>query len=240
MNNIKNVVKLDEKTIKQIEKKLFGFHKSLDAFREVAKNFEAEIQKSPESIRFLAENGWYLPFDLHIPTINHYAQLVKSGKIEAADNELIKYINSEIESIKIELIEKYPHRASIIKSAIEAHKRRDYYLSIPVFFSQIEGICKEVTGIRFFKLNKNKPATASWAETFQTDSIISILLEPLKINGITRKLQIANSPVGLNRHDILHGESCDYGESEVNSYKALSLLNYIGLTVDQIKKFGLK
>jgi len=32
--------------------------------------------------------------------------------------------------------------------------------------------------------------------------------------------------VGLNRHQVLHGESTQYG-TEMNSLKAISLLNYV-------------
>ena len=49
--------------------------------------------------------------------------------------------------------------------------------------------------------------------------------------NILRQIQIPNEPLGLNRHDVLHGDSFDYGEDKINSYKALSLLLYISETV---------
>ncbi|PUB26349.1 hypothetical protein C8J95_11132 [Elizabethkingia sp. YR214] len=53
------------------------------------------------------------------------------------------------------------------------------------------------------------------------------LLNPLKIISSNRKVQDFDNPIGINRHDILHGQSYDYGENPINSYKALSLLFYI-------------
>jgi hypothetical protein len=147
---------------------------------------------------------------------------------------LIEYFDSKIRKIEKQLILLYPHRSKPLKAAFKAHRNRNYYLSIPVFFAQIEGICQEVTGIRFFKDGKKKPATAKWAEQFKADSIYGLIVEPLHNYGPSRIPQ-ARTPKGINRHDVLHGTSCDYGEDKVNGYKTLSLLNYVGLTIHQVK-----
>ena len=70
----------------------------------------------------------------------------------------------------------------------------------------------------------------------KSDSIIEIVLEPLKHTGVTRQKQNLSNPLGINRHDVLHGDSVDYGKDKVNSYKVLSLLNYIGETVYMAKQ----
>ena len=38
---------------------------------------------------------------------------------------------------------KYPERKHIISAAIKAHIDKNYYLSIPTLFAQIDGICKK-------------------------------------------------------------------------------------------------
>ncbi len=60
---------------------------------------------------------------------------------------------------------------------------------------------------------------------------MELLLEPLKYTGVMRQIQDLDNPLGITRHDVLHGDSVDYGEDGLNSYKALSLLNYLGETV---------
>jgi hypothetical protein len=52
-----------------------------------------------------------------------------------------------------------------------------------------------------------------------------------------RQPQDFNNPIGINRHDVLHGNCVDYGDSKINGYKVLSLLNYIGSTVFEAKQY---
>lgn len=203
---------------------------SVSKLAEVA---QSSFNRLPESVKQLAEIGWYVPMDMNFPDINYFGELINERKLEIIDRELIEYFNLEIDSIESDLVVRYPKRASAISSAIKAHRNKDYYLSIPVFYTQVEGICKEITGYRFFKLRHGEPLTAKIVEA-QIDSITSVLLEPLKYRGQTREKQNIDLPIGINRHDILHGDSTDYGENPVNSYKAFSLLTYIGLTLEQL------
>lgn len=231
------MLELPDETIKLLQTYAEQIQRQLRPFQELAVKLAEEAQKAPKSIIKLAEIGWYLPFDFHFPTVNEIKRLIDNGEIELADQEMIKIIDEQNEDIRNGLIEKYPHRKEAISAGMRAHKECEYYLSIPVFFAQTEGICKELTGHRFFKMKKGDPDTRKWADTYEKDTIISMLLEPLRITGETRRIQETSRPSGLNRHDVLHGDSCDYGRDKINSFKALSLLNYIGLTLDEIKKF---
>lgn len=223
----------------EFEKKMQAFSEQMSAyqnsFKELALTIATGIKKSPNSIKLLAENGWYVDMRFDITTVNRYANYITGGKPEKVDNIMIEWIDSEIDKIEATLLKIYPHRRAVISAGIKAHMHKEYYLSIPVFFSQAEGICREVTKFRFFKLKNGKPRTAKWKETYNTDSVTGILLEPLKTIGLARSDQNNNNPVGYNRHDVLHGDCFDYGEDKINSYKALSLLNYIGVTLDQLK-----
>lgn len=202
-----------------------------------------ELRKVPESTKILANYGWYLPFEFDVFSINSLIDTLEENKLEFVDEELIRMFDNEMDYVEKELLNNFPTRKNPIQAAIRAHCNQEYYLSIPVFFAQTEGICKELTGKRFFSIRGEKPLTEAWASQFNGDSILSILLEPMRNTGITRKKQDALNPIGLNRHDVLHGDSIDYG-IKVNSYKALSLLNYVGETVyiakEHLAKHGLK
>jgi hypothetical protein len=50
------------------------------------------------------------------------------------------------------------------------------------------------------------------------------------------KMQDHLKPIGFNRHDVLHGDCVDYGDDKINSYKALSLVNYLSETVYMAKE----
>ncbi|MEQ8416007.1 MAG: hypothetical protein RIB71_16120 [Imperialibacter sp.] len=228
---------MNDETIKLLQSFSEQIQKQLKPIQDIALKIGEEFQKTPKSIITLAETGWYLPADFHFPTINEIKRLVDNGEIEKADKEMVSIIDEQTNDIRNGLIEKYPHRGDAIRAGIRAHETAEYYLSVPLFFAQTEGICKEVTGHRFFKMKKGNPETLQWADTYQKDTVISMLLEPLRIAGETRRVQETNKPSGLNRHDVLHGDSYDYGQDKVNSYKALSLLNYVGLTLEELKKW---
>jgi hypothetical protein len=194
------------------------------------------VKKIPESTKTLAESGWYLPLNFHPVIVNRMAEHIKEGNSNLADIEMIAFLDDELSNIQKQINIRFPHRSKAINESLKAHKNGDCYLSIPVFFAQIEGICRELTGARFFKLKKNQSKTAQWLNNFNSDSILRMLLEPLGITGPMRQSQDSSNPIGINRHDVLHGDCNDYGESKINSYKVLSLLNYVSDTVYEAKK----
>jgi hypothetical protein len=220
-----------------IQAQFNNLQKALEPLQEALQEFVKALKEVPESTKVLAEYGWYLPFDFHPPTIKHYVEEIKKGNITFIDNEMITLLDNEITNIESELIKKFSNRKSVIQAAIKAHRNHDYYLSIPVFFSQVDGICNELTGDRFFKIRHNRPSTGSWTSNLKNDSILELVLEPLKHTGVARQKQDLSNPLGTNRHDVMHGDSVDYGEDKTNSYKALSLLNYIGETVYMAKEY---
>ncbi|OPC34463.1 hypothetical protein [Elizabethkingia miricola] len=196
------------------------------------KEYNKKLQESlEESIILLSQNDWYINFDMSIAQINRAGKFIENGNINEADIFLMNYFDEEINTIKTFLSRRFPMRKKIIEAAIDAHTNKDYYLSIPVFFAQAEGISQELIKIRFFKTKKGKPETAHFAENYIGTDLMDSLLNPLKIVSSNRKIQDPNNPIGINRHDILHGQSYDYGENPINSYKALSLLNYIASIV---------
>ncbi len=221
--------------IKEIQKQAIGWNNYLkQAFRPLSDYvhiIQESFKQAPESIRILAENGWYVPMDLDFADVNYIADLLRQGKIDQADKILIEYFDRQSSFQQLSLIEKFSERKEILTQAFKAHNNCEYYLSVPVFYMQAEGISKKLTDTRFFSSKKHKPQTQRWSDRFKEDSMMNLLLEPLKHININRQKQITNNPIGINRHDILHGDSLDYGSDSVNSYKSFSLLWYIGETV---------
>lgn len=238
---------LDVSTAQKAQVKLHALIKSAtESLTSVIAHYDERIQKvnkamqnaiaeTPESLKILANDGWYLPFDVTPNIVLEASGLWQSGQEEKANQLLINFFDEEIEFIKRELLSRFPHRANPITEAIDAHQQKKFYLSIPVFFSQAEGVCEELTGKRFFSSKDGRPLTRSWAEEFNSDSILSLFTEPLKEIGVVRLNQRGRVPIGINRHDVLHGSSVDYGK-EINSYKALSLLWYFGDAIYAMKQ----
>ena len=219
-----------------IEPKGMTFFEQCQYNAELLEQWKIERVKAPESLRQLLQQGWYLPFYFNEATMNSLASDIKIGNTSSADQYIMDTFDqgSVVELEK--LTTRFPIRAKAIVTAFDAHRRGEYYLSIPVFFAQTEGICKEVVGSRFFSMKKGKPTTTSWASTHEQDDYINLLLKPLIEVGEARRIQEMGKPSGANRHDVLHGNSLDYG-TKVNSYKAFSLLTYIGITIYELKEW---
>lgn len=225
-------------------KKFFGIEPKGMTFSEHARysaalmeQWKIERVKAPASLRQLLHQGWYLPFYFNEATMNSLANDITIGNIASADQYIMDTFD-EYSAVELEkLTKRFPSRAKAIVAAFDAHRKGEYFLSIPVFFAQTEGICKEIIGSRFFTVKKGKPTTTSWASAHQEwDDYVSLLLSPLIEVGEARRIQEMGKPSGANRHDVLHGDSLDYG-TKVNSSKAFSLLTYIGNTVYELKEW---
>lgn len=200
------------------------------AFEELQRTFRELPPKIQEALLLLAQHGWYLDFNMPLPSLWEIKKAISSGEIDEVEEALVEYFESQLEKIEKAINAQFPHRSHIIGSAIEAHRNGEYYLSIPVLLAQTDGICKEVVDQYLFMKKKKdrKPRTAIYVEQVAADTYRAALLSPLA----------ASTPISaseherddgfnlLNRHMVLHGESLDYG-SKVNSLKAISLINYV-------------
>lgn len=231
---------LDPAVIKSFSETIGKFQENhkrmMDDIAKAIKAHQLEVLRVPDSIKKLVEYGWYLPFDFNAPTINRYVQLLSNGKADFVDEDLMNYFDDKILKIEKKLRDRFPHRSAAIAAAFKAHLNKDYYLSIPVFFSQIEGICNEVIEERFFSVKKNKPKTTKWASKFELGSVLGLLVEPLNHLGAARIDQYKSRNLGINRHAVLHGDCNDYGEKKVNSYKTLSLLSFVAITIYEVNE----
>jgi CYTH domain-containing protein len=200
---------------------------------EFFKVLAEQSSKIPEATKkayiLLAEKGWYIP-SLEYSIALHFdlANELVNGSEGIVDDKLCKIIEKDFSQLAKNIYTLYPHRSRILKAACNAHKRKEYSLSIPIFLAQADGICKERIGHDLFKKNRYKPETAKYVDKFSHDSFMAALLAPF---GVVLPIsysenQRENKKISLNRHQILHGEVYDY-DTEINSYKSFSLLSYI-------------
>lgn len=204
------------------------------ALKPVMSIIAAALNQMPESVKVLCNLGWYITGEFDPGTINEYAAKCVAGHESEVDELMIRYFDERWTHLTTKIQDHYVHRRKVLQSAFDAHTNSNYYLSVPVLFAQSEGIFREVTGIDKFYVSAR---TSKWAKFVQSGSIMSILVEPMRYDGIIRRTFNRQShPVGINRHHVMHGLSYDYGEDRVNSYKAASLLCYTALVVPEVKK----
>ena len=210
------------------------------AFVNLTKSFEQLPEKTKKSLIALGQKGWFLDLEMPSSLPQEFQTALEEDDVQEAEEALVTYFESRINDIEASLKTSFPHRAKIISSALKAHRKKAFELSVPVFLSQADGICYELTRQHFFMNGKNtkKPQTAEYVESLVAEAYQKALLAPLAhtlpISASVK--QRGDNFDGLNRHMVLHGESLDYG-THLNSCRALSLLNYVAqiLTKDRAK-----
>lgn len=197
-------------------------------------NFIESFRELPEqtqtALLTLGNHGWF--FDLEMPMSSLWAleAALNEGNIAEAEAALADYYRENLDIIENRLCSKFPHRAKIIKAAFSAHRRGEYELSIPIFLAQTDGICYEVINHYYFirVRGERKPSTAIYVDSVASNAFRQALLAPL-----SQPLPISASQKErgdtfneLNRHQVMHGESLDYG-TDINSLKSISLITYV-------------
>ena len=205
----------------------------IPTFDDLKNSFQELPNHIQEALLLLGENGWYLDSEMSLPTLWHLRDILDEGNLPKAENMLVKYFESRLSEIEKSILKKFPSRKHLLKAAFNAHRRKEYCLSIPLFLAQTDGICKEVIRQYLFMKSNRKPQTAIYVDQIANDTFMAALLSPLAktlpINASENERPRRFN--GLNRHMVLHGESLDYG-SKVNSLKAISLINYVSCLTD--------
>jgi hypothetical protein len=196
--------------------------------RQLGQAFFEAYEKMPDSVKVLAKFGWYSSMDMSIGEINRVSELFLNDKVIEADHSLLKSYQEQYTFIRKNILRKYPDRKPILEAAFRAHENQEYVLSIPIFLSHADGLCYEITGLKLYSSRDRKPVMAKLIKDIPEGTFSYLFLQPFTVQGqvsANKAFEEFNNS-NFNRHEILHGISVDYG-SEINSYKALSLLYYV-------------
>lgn len=198
------------------------------AFEDLQRSFSELPPKTQDALILLGQHGWYLDLEMPIPALWQLKKALEIGSVQEVEEALIEYFEQRLGEIETSILGRFPNREKIIRAAFSAHRRHEYELSIPVFLSQTDGICKEVVNEHLFMRKNKKPRTAIYVKQIAADTFRAAILSPLAhslpISASERERDSGFNE--LNRHMVLHGESLDYG-TKTNSLKAISLINYV-------------
>lgn len=199
-----------------------------DIAAEDGSNLRA-ILLDKEIPRTLIRHGWYPTADMSGMGIALLARELDDPEEERAvlaRQVFIKKFRADADTLEQTLVEQFPNRAHVISDAFAAHRETKFNLSIPVFFAQADGIAWGLFGKPLFSGQTIRDADALASgirEGILRELFLSLMWEewPLALSARKRPADFSH----LNRHQVMHGEVCDYGTEE-NSLKAMSLLNF--------------
>ncbi|UVL00506.1 hypothetical protein [Pseudomonas sp. B21-048] len=207
--------------------------------------------RSQEATIRASERGWFFNWQNSLQDTLELIDKLGEAGAEEVDAILKEHFTADFDWYTKLITDMYPARKNAIEAAANAHKRggsEGYYLSIPVFLAQTDGIFSEITGLQ-------QPMGGSGGKirgsTYVSDEVgdnqdAKYLLHQvinlssmslLKSQGQRDKESIASGKTfnALNRHQVIHGEVSDYG-TELNSLKAFSFLIYIAAHVPETLK----
>jgi len=201
------------------------------------------------NLDYLANRCWFLSMEVGIEDFEQQALILESipddkNRDYIIDASFIKFYEEHFAYLSSSIIENFPERAFAISPAIEAHKRGEYALSIPVFFAQADGILLGLTELELFSSRKHISALAQEkvSTSMESDNWIWLIdttawkpLSDKRPFGWSPNERTKNAYTGINRNTILHGLDLEYA-TEVNSFKAFSLLAYIASLRGVLKK----
>ena len=230
-----------QRSIAWLQDPLWGIHAAANAYYLefdkrglvtdgliAAMEYQDSVLSNQANQRTFLEHGWVLPIDASAQHIEHIVELFSTDPDQAND-ELCEMLDARTDFIRNYLVSRFPNRAAILDDAFDAHKTGKYNLSIPVFLSQADGMWKERCGrnLSFDELTKN---IETLIQNSPPESLTRQLFLALSHPQLPLYISESKRPSGfsaLNRHQVLHGESLDYG-TRLYSCQAMAFLDYCG------------
>ena len=202
-----------------------GVRKTAEA---IAKRVAELHMQHKECFEALSAGGWFLRPDTPVNQLQALRDSMRPNN-GSGPSTIAMYLEDRIDSIENDLSQTYVHRAHILHDAFDAHRAKRYTLSVPVFFSQADGIWRDRFDQHFFSRARKETLRHQL-----NDIQLQYLVTALKV--LIGSNEDGNNPMwasenergsswsALNRHQVLHGESVDYATEE-NSLKAIALLD---------------
>ena len=212
--------------LKEQEKLLRGLRFTEAYCESILKRHEELSKEEKKALVQLGEIGWFFDPEMS-PSFLHELDGILAKDKDGLVEYLKDFFRKRVDTIERKLTDSYPCRGQLLCDAIEAHRHGKYSLSIPVFFAQADGIFWERFLKSLFISEERKCAVSDYDSQIQNE-YYAIYLHPLSLFLPLWKPEskMVEYTCELNRHQVLHGKSVDYG-TELNSLKAVALLNYL-------------
>lgn len=211
----------------------------LEAFQKLGERLKSYAENTPRYLLLIAQNGWFIELDCELNFPSEVVTEIQNKNIDGANDLMINYYSENLDRIFEELKQRHSDRTEILNQILFSYRNENYLVMIPSVLTQVDGICFDFTKKKFFikeKDNKYLPEISSELEK-SAGNFLSIYLSPLqnKTPIMVQEKDIYKFPCRLNRNEILHGVSIDYG-SKINSLKVISLLKYISDLLIELDK----
>lgn len=216
--------------------------------------FFLDIKDLPEkrkaAVLEMSRKGWFL---------NKHCFFNFPKESESIDDFMTAITEEKYGLIKVDVLRSYPERHLILSNAFDLYENENYIACIPLFITQIDGICHDAGLNHYFTDKKHQGKRHEKPHEYQKfPKYVEYLMENERVDVDkayremfsaivknsdrafislnTSRIPEINELTILNRHGILHGlkEFSGYGTRK-NAQKIISLVCYIGLIIELLK-----
>ncbi len=207
-------------------------------------------EKSKAAMDLTLSKGWFFGWNDGLHSLMELIETLGVTQPADIDEVMARYYRINLRPFTDELTSKYPVRAAAIQAAVNAHSSlgcEGFLLSTPVFIAQADGLLTEITKVKsaLNRMGKELQASRALREKHAADpKSLDFLQQIMMLHESdfmksAEARQIAAQTSGksftaLNRHQVMHGKSSDYG-TEINSLKAFSFLVCAGLHLPAVQ-----
>lgn len=234
-----------------------GLRKFAQGMQEIVVGFQNYVEtttrlypKVKNAAGPLAARGWFISGYFGTSEFMGLGMQCETASVDELERYVADMYRSSVDEHMRDLIREYPQRAFAIKPAVDAHNRGEYALSVPLFFTQAEGISIAAINKYIFKNGRSKgdvdenikdaamlrlKAIKDLEGSAEAHRMMSTLVEimwipfaePLPV-AYGEKARESNKYDGLNRNTIMHGIALEEYATEENSLRAFSMLSHVG------------
>lgn len=205
-----------------------------DACREFARLVPNWVVEYAQDDAFV-KSGWWaiptLPTSLRATALECYRETGERG----LSKTLLRYYRTNGCAELKATIESWMDqpgfllRQKIVRQALGAHVRGQYFLTVPVLFAQVESLCLEAIAWIPKLKNKNrlrKEHVERLCEVLYAASNVSPrgFMEQTAATFDGGELRRREATIGVFRDEVLHGQCLDYG-TQLNSLKLFLMLD---------------
>ena len=186
------------------------------------------------AVAWLANHGWWVDSQFEPLFIAFLIDHLRDD-LDQLDPMMEKHFESRRVAIRQRLLDEYPERADVLKESFEAHDKAYYSLSVLGFLSSADGIWRDRCRRHLFGDGGAVSAFRALEKEIGDDllaAFLSDLIDSVPLIYNERQRSTIASFNDLNRHQVMHGESVDYG-TRTNSFKAMSLLQFVEFIVPE-------
>ena len=210
-----------ERMVRRIRELVIG---PLQAWRELD-------EKEERLASILASRGWVISPSLPVAATDALLKVYDEDGLDALEQTLLAHYDSKtIAELLRDCYDRpsFASRRHLFEPALDAHRRGEYVLSVPIWLMQVDGIVFEELAIDdvFSKIRAKKRRRQLERELGGKDDashLLTGLLDVLEAAGESARQPTVDD---VRRHLVLHGIDVGYG-TERNSIQGVLMLELL-------------